>query len=771
MSDILKDLDAASDELDQKAAVDAHLADTFAGPTDQDIQDAEAEIVAEEQYGDSSLRAGLEGAARGASLGISDQVLKSAGADMQGVKQRSERNPVAATVGNVAGTVAGLLTPMGPLNVVARGGKVAEKGAELALRETLKGTGRAVMAKSIAKTLAPKVAAGAVEGGAIGVGQLLTEDALGDSKLNAENIIASFGAGAALGGAVNLGLAGAASAVPSIKRGIKPISDKLTKGAKKLMDPVEAVKSYSGFSPSQIVKIEKRNPSFFKDLPDYYRNRLKLKMTDTAEDVAAKNAAVKAEAGKTIDSSVQQLDAFSAANPELMPRRASVYDDLLTTLKDKEEQLLLTPETSRAELRALRSYKNEVINYGTKDTPLTFGELNSLRRAYDKQAKFNPLGSPADNFKASVAADLRSVLRNKTDDIAALAEVSGISEADKLAAKALRQANKDYHVASTLDEKLSTRAEKSGFSFGLKDMVQAGVFTGIGGLPGAAASVGLSAIGGSDLARKAVILADVKKMSDAFSAKLNGSVKLFFNKAPKTPKPVSHRVLLTSFLSKPQDSKSEPKTRKEAFINVRNNLTAMATDPEKSINQLARSTALISEAAPKIAQDMHASLTAAMVFLNEKLPRNNAGVGSFLTKRAYEPSSIELGKFERYMQVIEAPATVLDDLERGTLTREHIEALKAVYPAIYEQLQASVMEQLVDSDSVSYNKRLQLGVLLDIPTDESLLPENIMGLQQNFSSTANPESPSESINTSQVASSKKSDRLESGIESATNRRS
>jgi hypothetical protein len=103
---------------------------------------------------------------------------------------------------------------------------------------------------------------------------------------------------------------------------------------------------------------------------------------------------------------------------------------------------------------------------------------------------------------------------------------------------------------------------------------------------------------------------------------------------------------------------------------------------------------------------------------------------------------MELAKFQRYLQIVEQPFTVLEEIEQGTLSREHVEALQVVYPEIYAQVQSEVMEQIVEHPDTPYQKRLTLGILLNIPSDQSLEPSAVLGLQRNFQTTALAEEAS-----------------------------
>src|SRR4051794_32246167 len=82
------------------------------------------EVRKREEYGTglgSEVRAGLEGAARGLTFGLSDLAMQGLGADKEGLAERKARNPYAATGGELAGVGAGLLAPVGLFGAGVRG--------------------------------------------------------------------------------------------------------------------------------------------------------------------------------------------------------------------------------------------------------------------------------------------------------------------------------------------------------------------------------------------------------------------------------------------------------------------------------------------------------------------------------------------------------------------------------------------------------------------------------------------------------------------------
>jgi hypothetical protein len=97
------------------------------------------------------------------------------------------------------------------------------------------------------------------------------------------------------------------------------------------------------------------------------------------------------------------------------------------------------------------------------------------------------------------------------------------------------------------------------------------------------------------------------------------------------------------------------------------------------------------------------------------------------------PTTQQRAKFMRYAETVENPMKALEHFEKGTLSRENVEALKVVYPEIYKKLVASTSNFLAKHGSkLSYNKKVQLGLLLDMPADSTMTPQFILSMQKNY---------------------------------------
>jgi len=158
----------------------------------------------QQKYGEglgNTAKAFGEGALRGASFGLSDAALPALGiTSTEAVKERKERNPISAGIGNITGVGASLLlAPEASLpGLVSKGGIAASKASA------------PLVANLATRGAAAKIVAGAVptaigsfgEGLAYGTGEVLSEAFLGDPELTAQRAAAQIGLSGVAGGAL-----------------------------------------------------------------------------------------------------------------------------------------------------------------------------------------------------------------------------------------------------------------------------------------------------------------------------------------------------------------------------------------------------------------------------------------------------------------------------------------------------------------------------------------------------------------------------------------
>lgn len=185
--------------LDEKDIPQAQpLENPFAEGGGVPISETEAVYQEERQKYETpkaELLAGAAGVARGISFGLSDLLLKGLGYSEEAAKLQAYQ-PSISTAGEVAGTVGGVFFGPGALLV---------KGAVKATAPIASNLGR-VAAKE------------AIEGGVYGIGQTISEQALGSKESVAESLVANVGLGTILGAGFGIGAHGLGEGAQALKR-------------------------------------------------------------------------------------------------------------------------------------------------------------------------------------------------------------------------------------------------------------------------------------------------------------------------------------------------------------------------------------------------------------------------------------------------------------------------------------------------------------------------------------------------------------------------
>lgn len=725
---------------EQDVNQDLKAAEAAEGPlSEQDLKGIDESLKLEEEYGDQSLEAGLLGAARGLTFGVSDQALVKSGIySQEDLRELKKRNEIASLTGDIAGTVGpALLT--GGTSLAARGAQVAGKGvlaaqaagkaAEKAFASALASEGKKSIAREIVRKTAPQVIGSATEGAIYGLGQLVSEDALGNAELNAENIISAAGTGALLGGITRGVFEAPKALIPAGKK----VAGKATS---KLGDPVESALDIYGVTPTQRAKLKQSAPGFVEELPEWTAKKAKLgyfTKTGTLKDNVVK---LRQEAGEKIGETMKKIDDVAAANPGIMPDSATTYGKIAKKVDDTIQEFANVPGF-KAQIRPVREIRDEFLNIAKSGKPFKASDLHQMRQKIDQLIKFDKAPGTY-TLKEKALNNVRFALNDEIQKIAEEASKKDVVGNFGNLLKDLLEANKDFSYASriipSIEKKVEREAAKRGI-FNLTDLVTGGAVGAVD--PGAMGiAVGAKKLLESDLRRRATILSSIERQNQKNLKTISKGISEFFEKAPAAAARIPTKAILSSSLSlSPQDNKTKPKSKKQAFENISERLSTLVSEPEQVQDMVSKRTLHVSKIAPNITTAATATAIRGVEFLYSKLPKPSASTSlQQFTKREFQPSELQLSKFERYVEAVENPMSAIDDLKSGTLTREAAEAIQVVYPQMFNQMQETTLENLTKTkEPVPYNKRLQLAILLDLTTDPSLESENISGLQANLS--------------------------------------
>ena len=203
----------------------------FFSALQKDITAADEEARLEDEYGDAPVQAGLFGAARGLTLGLSDPLWRSLGVSAERLRELEKRQPGLSTTAEVAGALVPLLLPepASSAGAAARLALLAGRGITGAAAQTgrvaAKALGRRIAGEagkqSLARAAAPLALGGSVEGALYGVGETISEDALENKEMSAEAFVGNVGVGILLGVAGGILLGGGSEIVKRSARKLR----------------------------------------------------------------------------------------------------------------------------------------------------------------------------------------------------------------------------------------------------------------------------------------------------------------------------------------------------------------------------------------------------------------------------------------------------------------------------------------------------------------------------------------------------------------------
>jgi hypothetical protein len=204
---------------------------------------------------------------------------------------------------------------------------------------------------------------------------------------------------------------------------------------------------------------------------------------------------------------------------------------------------------------------------------------------------------------------------------------------------------------------------------------------------------------------------------------IKSSVKSFLTKAA----PAATYLGTKSYKPEVQET---PEDRRKFFEKQSAAVTSAATDPELLMNKTAAAYEGLTRMAPKVSQSLAAKSAGAAMFLYDKMPKNPNGSENIFSAKKWYPSDFEISKWKRYVDTVENPLGAMKDLKAGKLSTEQADTIKAVFPEVYKEITQTLMEEMPKlKEELPYQKRLQLGVLFDIPSDPSLQPKFIQQMQ------------------------------------------
>ena len=789
-----------------------------------------------------------EAGARGATFGLSDALLTSLGADPEAMAARQQGLGDLGTVAEVAGAAAPALFSggggaAGTLARLTPAGRAAQLG-----RGVAKGT-EAVLGTSAVGRVAGAAVAGGLEGALQGAGSAVSQAALGDHELTAEQLLAGASRGATMGALLGGGTAGLGMGLHHAYTGARSVGrgavERVLGGAGKLDEGADGV--LGALSAQQIRTLGGSEAHIAA-------GRRALEHTRTPQgrtllQQAASGRGVLDEIGGRVRRPLAASrvdDAIASFERQRPPPKGGVprpqgdvmLDDAnviggvaeeasLTGMRPLDVHLAgykgATPDevmaiaTGRAPSKTGKLFEPVQIvdngldhaDYGldryvirdgrhriaaAKEAGATHvharfeyddgSEAFGLVRIADDRPTIDPFASARETITNGRAAEadalaklpkkLRAALSGGDEIDQAIAakivgkhapEVEQILAARSTVADALEGVGEDVSkLRRSLEEVREglgyrTRVGEAKADLDLLDELEGGagktarsvLETGgevigavAGGLSfggGVIGRLGGKLVGAATRPAGAIrVVARVRGGLDAIRARQSAAVAAFEQLVDRGARGVRTTARAAAKVT-PVAARKAAAERRAKLTSMITRIAEIASRPGEIGDRLEpRELEALTRAAPDVAGALVAGASRAVTYLAAVAPPIHRPVYSPGTEMV-APEQLEA--FERRLQAVQDPDGTIELLGSGGLTREHAEALQAVYPRRYAELQTTIRDlvgaRLRDGKPVSFEARMQLGALGAVLTDATMRPDVYAQLQASMG--AAPQQP------------------------------
>jgi len=703
------------------------------------------------------IKAGFEGGASGVTGGVYDIVAGKLG----GEEYRERRALQKETFGGIetGAEIVGAAAPLlftGGASAAATGARAAATGA----RGLLGGAARAVAAPTVGAARVAEALGGAavkgfgrlgvtgesvggrallgaaklgVEGAAEGALQSVGHE-MGNAALEGRDVLAAeriWGAakqGAIFGGAGGAALGGVGGAVSGVARKAGGLLAKKT-GVSSLDDLRAKLPEEARYNAVESLHPGKRAArEIARDADDIGQELIDngLYIKQGRDEVA-----VMERARQVADEGTAKLNAAIAKADEIAPRVDTAA--LAKRLDDEVFGEIAARGVAGPKKAALKRVKGALRDLYDGE-PLTHAQLRGLRKSLDESVV--NWGTANDTISNAAGKKARALLEDHLEkSIAANAgdAIAAGYKADKKTVRAALWAEKQAQEVSTSG--LSNRQPS------LTDYISgnAGAVVGL-----ASGSFGLGALGALGVGAANNYLRKYGRghMVDIIETYRKGA--LAESKAIQRAVSAGSRAAsagraaigATAAAVVEHDSRKVLRAKKNESVDDAYQRTLV----DLSSARMSRATPAIMESAPKVAVAMEETRRRAAEYLLETAPGPPRQSANPVLSRMHRDRPVDAGELRRWTRrkdAIENPQSVLDSIANGRLTREQVEAWAAVYPERLAALREATMAEVSEKQrDIPYERRVQLGLLLGIPLDPSLRPEQIRASQAAYAARA-----------------------------------
>lgn len=188
-------------------------------------------------------------------------------------------------------------------------------------------------------------------------------------------------------------------------------------------------------------------------------------------------------------------------------------------------------------------------------------------------------------------------------------------------------------------------------------------------------------------------------------------------------------------------------------------------DPSAIIDNFTSNNKSLIDAAPKTAEAAQSRIIKAVEFLNSKAPKKDA-----TPFNDSKTSRSDLLKFKNYVEAVENPYSILDNLKSGYFTPEAGEAIRVVYPKMFEAIKQEFVNNM-SNFKLGEKQKAEISKILGLDSRKAYTPQGFAILQsvsangeaQDLSASSSVQ-PARKVPVSASKNLKQSNRTQSGVD-------
>jgi hypothetical protein len=144
---------------------------------------------------------------------------------------------------------------------------------------------------------------------------------------------------------------------------------------------------------------------------------------------------------------------------------------------------------------------------------------------------------------------------------------------------------------------------------------------------------------------------------------------------------------------------------------------------------------------PTLAIGVQSQILNNLNYLLTNLPKTKSEINIF-QKNHSQPTDMEIRDFEQKSQIALNPYHIFTVLGNGTISQNHVDTLRELYPNLYQQFTQKIVEKTADNKwDFAYAARLKLSIMLGVPLDSSIANLGIIQNQFNQQEPQQPKGP------------------------------